>query len=152
MKLTKETLKRIINEELEATLSEMRKPVVYAKKLTPQLFARHAGTHAARTAGIKNQEQLKKHAQDFSNKILKLLKDLNEYGEVFIDSPFGGRDVVLKPMGNETAEFLEDQFMDYFFDNMPDDFESPEDETSEPSAQDQLEAEKDIFDFFGEEK
>ena len=147
MKLTKETLKRIINEELEATLSEMRslnpfrgerrkryydgqeETTVY---MNPNVFAKMAGEQAGKTANIKNVDQLEKAVKDFGDKMEEIAKNPNWQGNVLSGTMVRGKNVffhVNDVRGRRKA--FEMYFAESFMDNMPDDFEIPELETGE---------------------
>ena len=116
MKLTKQKLVQIINEELENTLSEMR-----ASQLSPFEYAKKAGENAGMRASTMDDEQLKKMAKEEAAKIIKLLKKPNELGRVFLRDPFGaGRDVVIKQLKNLKPENLESYFIDGYLDKAGD--------------------------------
>ena len=147
MKLTKETLKRIINEELEATLSEMqsfnirgnspnrsKRPHYDGEKdaeyIHPNAFAKVSGKQVA--ANIKNVNQIRQAIKEFSDKIEEAIKNPNWQGNVLIRSAFGGKDVFFHVNdARERREQLEMLFRESLVDNLPDDFQDPENGTGE---------------------
>ena len=151
MKLSKETLKTIIKEELEATLSEMRsfnpsrgsghprpKRRYYDGQeettiaMHPNMFAKKSGEQAAKTANIKNIDQLKKAIKDFGDKMEEVAKNPNWQGNVLSGSLFRGKNVFFHVNDIQgRREALEMLFRESFMDNAPDDFEFPENETGE---------------------